>query len=57
MGRCSSLHKDFVRVKTFMGLERFEAENLLSLKKIAASLLAREILQSKIELVRFKTYP
>ena len=57
MGRCSSLHEDFVRVKTLIDLERFEAENLLSLKKIAASLLAREILQSKIELVRFKTYP
>ena len=24
MGRCSSLHEDFVRVKTPMGLERFE---------------------------------
>ena len=24
MGRCSSLHEDFVRVKTRMGLERFE---------------------------------
>ena len=33
MGRCSSLYEDFVRVKTPMGLERFEVENLLSLKK------------------------
>ena len=56
MGRCSSLHEDFVRVKTLMGLERFEVENLLSLKKIEASLLAQEILQSKIASVRLKTY-
>ena len=57
MGRRSSLHEDFVRVKTLMGLERFEVENLLSLKKIEASLLAQEIPQSKIASVRLKTYP
>ena len=57
MGRRSSLHEDFVRVKTLMGLERFEVKNLLSLKKIEASLLAQEILQSKIASVRLKTYP
>ena len=56
MGRRSSLHEDFVRVKTRMGLERFEVENMLSLKKIEASLLAQEILQSKIASVRMKTY-
>ena len=56
MGRRSSLHEDFVRVKTLMGLERFEVENMLSLKKIEASLLAQEILQSKIASVRLKTY-
>ena len=55
MVRCSSLHEDFVRVKTPMGLERFEVENLLSLKKIEALLLAQEILQSKIASVRLKT--
>ena len=26
MGRCSSLHEDFLRVKTLMGLERFEVD-------------------------------
>ena len=57
MGRRSSLHEDFVRVKTLMGLERFEVKNLLSLKKTEASLLAHEILQSKIASVRLKTYP
>ena len=57
MGRCSSLHEDFVRVKTLMGLERFEVENMLSLKKIEASLLAQEIFQSKIASVRLKAYP
>ena len=57
MGRRSSLHEDFVRVKTLMGLERFEVKNLLSLKKTEASLLAQEILQSKIASVRLKTYP
>ena len=57
MGRCSSLHEDFVCVKTPMGLDKFEVENLLSLKKIEASLLAQEILQSKIASVRLKTYP
>ena len=45
MDRRSSLHEDFVRVKTPMGLERFEVENLLSLKKIEASLLAQEGIQ------------
>ena len=54
MGRCSSLHEDFVFVKTPMGLERFEAENLLSLKKIEASLLAQEIFQSQIASIRLK---
>ena len=57
MDRCSSLHEDFVRVKTLMDLERFEVENLLSLKKIEASLLAQEILQSKIASVPLKAYP
>ena len=33
MGSWSSLHEDFVRVKTLMGLERFKVENMLSLKK------------------------
>ena len=56
MGRRSSLHELCVRVKTLMGLERFDVENLLSLKKIEASLLAQEILQSKIASVRLKTY-
>ena len=28
MGRRSSLHEHFVHVKTHMGLERFEVENL-----------------------------
>ena len=56
MGRCSLLHEDFVCVKPPMGLEQFEVENLLSLKKIEASLLAQEILQSKIASVRLKTY-
>ena len=28
MGRRSSLHEHFVRVKTSIGLERFEVENL-----------------------------
>ena len=57
MGRCSSLHEDFVRVKTPMGLEQFEVENMLSLKKIEASLLAKENLQSKIASVQLKAYP
>ena len=46
-----------MRVKTLMGLERFEVENMLSLKKIEALLLVQEILQSKIASVRLKTYP
>ena len=54
MGRCSSLHEDFVRVKTPMGLERFEVENLLSLRKIETSLLVQEIFQSKIASIRLK---
>ena len=33
MGRRSSLHEDFVRVKTPMGLERFQVENFLGLEK------------------------
>ena len=37
-----------MRVKTLMVLERFEVENMSSLKKIEASLLAQEILESKI---------
>ena len=45
-----------MRVKTLMGLERFEVENMLSLKKIEASLLAQEIIQTKIASVRLKTY-
>ena len=57
MSKRLSLHEDFGRVKTLMGLERFEVENMLSLKKIEASLLAQEILQSKIASVRLKTYP
>ena len=57
MGRRSSLHEDFVRVKTPIGLERFEVENMLSLKKIEASLLAQEIHQTKIASVRLKAYP
>ena len=57
MGRQSSLHELSVRVKTLMDLERFEVKNLLSLKKTQASLLAQEILQSKIASVRLKTYP
>ena len=54
MGSRSSLLEDFVRVKTRMGLERFEVENLLSLKKIEASLLTKEIFQSKIASIRLK---
>ena len=54
MGMRSSLHEDFVRVKTLMGLERFEVENMLSLKKIEASLLAQEILQSKVASMRLE---
>ena len=49
----SSLHEDFVRVKTLIGLERFEVENMLSLKKIEVLLLVQEILQIKIASVRF----
>ena len=47
MGRRSSLHEDFVRVKTPMGLERFQVENFWVWKKIEASLLVQEGLQLK----------
>ena len=46
-----------MRVKTLIGLERFEVENMLSLKKIEASLLAEEVVQSKIASVRLQSYP
>ena len=57
MGRRSSLHEDFVRVKTLMGLERFEVENFLNLKEILTLLLAQKSLKSKITSVRLKAYP
>ena len=57
MGRRSSLHEDFARVKTLMGLERFEVENFVLWKKIEASLMGQEGLQSKNASVRLKAYP
>ena len=57
MGRRSSLHEEFIRVKTPMGLERFQVENFWVLKKIEASLLVQEGLQSKNASVRLKAYP
>ena len=57
MGRRSSLHEDFVRVKTPMGLERFQVENFVFWKIIEASLIAQEGLQSKNASVRLKAYP
>ena len=53
----SSLHEDFLRVKTPMGFERFEVENFVLWKKIEASLVAQEGLQSKNASVRLKAYP
>ena len=57
MGRRSSLHEDFVRVKTLMGLERFEVVHFCVWKKIEASLMAQEGLQSRNASVRLKAYP
>ena len=51
-----SLREDFGRVKTPMGLERFEVENFGLWKKIEASLMAQEGLQSKNASVRLKAY-
>ena len=57
MGRYSSLHVDFVRDNTLMGLERFEVENFGVWKKIEALLLAQEGLNLKNASVRLKAYP
>ena len=49
MGRCSSLHEDFVRVKTPMGLERFEVRFFIWEKftkiKLALSWVCENILK------------
>ena len=48
MGRRSSLHEDFVRVKTLMGLERFEVENFLIWKKYKRCYWPRRVSNQKL---------
>ena len=46
MGRRSSLHEDFVRVKTLMGLEPFEVRFFFGEKCIKFNLALKEVIKN-----------